>query len=531
MGNSAESNPSNAVVPQFVPNTYYVSGLLGNDNNDGKSTQSPLKTLQVASDLTLPGDTVMLMDGTFGYTNQPALYIKCSGSADAWITYKAQKGAKPKIKMSGHVWESVMIDANYIVFEGIEMEGDVQNLALADAEAIEAEAEAGGNDWYKYSKYNNSGITLGGNKSIGCHHIIVRNCTIHDFPSGGIGSTKADYLTVENNVVYNNSWYTMYATSGISLWHLWNSDKTTAYKNYVRGNICYNNKTLVKWVSLKRHSDGNGIIIDDNKNEQDGAIKGIYTGRTLVENNISYNNGGSGIHAYNCVNVDIINNTAFNNGIVPQVAYPEIFQGSCENGVLMNNIMYARNGGKINGNSSNKNILYDYNIYFNGTPTVKGKNDRIADPMFVNATVDPSKADFHLLESSPAIDFGTSVFTSPAKAPGYDIEGIARPRGKSIDAGAYESAFTSTGINDMRTRNGAMSLYPNPAKNTITIKNSDEESLNAIKLFDYQGKLVLETEVGEKIQTIDISDFNPGIYIVVIGSDVKSQTLKFIKEK
>jgi parallel beta-helix repeat protein len=531
MGSSAPSTPSEEVIPLFKPTIYYLSSTTGNDKNDGKSPQSPLKTPQIASDFTLPGDTVLFMDDTFSFTDQVALYIKRSGSADAWITYKAPKGAKPTIKMSGHVWESVMIDANYIVFEGIEMEGDAQNLKLADAEAAENEAESGGKDWNKYAQFNNGGITLGGNNSTGCHHIVIRNCTIHDFPAGGIGSIKADYLTIENNTVYNNSWYTMYATSGISLWHLWNSDKATSYKNVVRGNLCYNNKTLVKWVSLKRYSDGNGIIIDDNKNEQDGAIKGIYTGRTLVENNICYNNGGSGIHAYNCVNVDIINNTAFNNGIVPQVAYPEIYQGSCDNGVVMNNIMYARKGGKVNANYSNKNVVYNYNIYFNGGAEIKGKYDRIADPMFVNASVDPSIADFHLSENSPAIDFGTSVFTAPAKAPAIDFEGIARPRGKAVDAGAYESAFTATGSNDLKIKNYAVSLYPNPARETITIEQSDSENFTKFRLFDPQGNLLIEKNMDNEKQNIDISSLKSGFYIVQTGSVTECSTIKLIKEK
>jgi parallel beta-helix repeat protein len=419
---------------------YYLSPT-GSDTNNGISQSTPWKTIQKAANLTFPGDTVFLMSGTWNTTSS-ILSIKRSGSAEAWIVYQALKGNSPRVKVSGSVWETVLISANYIVFDGIELEGNVQNLNLADAEAAEAEAEAGGTNWTKYAIYNNGGITLGGNNSSGNHHMVIRNCKIHDFPGGGVQGIKSDYVTVENNLIYNVNWYTMYASSAISLWHTYNSDMETGYKNFVRGNTCYNSKTLVKWVSCKCMSDGNGIIIDDNRMTQDGSIGLPYVGRTLVENNLCFNNGGSGIHAYSSDHVDIINNTAFNNGTV--VGYADIFQSDAEDGMVINNIMYSIDGGKVNSNSNTKNVVFDYNIYFNGYAEVKGVHDRFADPMFVNASVDAAVANFQLQQGSPAIDYGTSVFASPANMPLTDISGQTRPMGNRIDVGAYESSYTAS---------------------------------------------------------------------------------------
>lgn len=419
---------------------YFISPT-GNDANNGSSQTSPWKTIQKAANLSLPGDTVFLMSGTWDTTSS-ILSIKRSGTAGAWIVYKALKDNFPKVKVSGSVWETVLISANYIVFEGIELEGNVQNLNLADAGASEAEAEAGGANWNKYAVYNNGGITLGGNNSPGNHHIVIRNCKIHDFPGGGVQGIKSDYVTVENNLIYNVNWYTMYASSGVSLWHTYNSDMETGYKNFVRGNTVYNSKTLVKWISCKCLSDGNGIIIDDNRMTQDGSIGTAYVGRTLVENNLCFNNGGSGIHAYSSNHVDIINNTVFNNGTM--VGYADIFQSDAEDGMVINNIMYSRNGGKVNSNSNTKNVVFDYNIYFNGNAEIKGPHDKFADPMFVNASVDAAVANFQLQQGSPAIDFGTSELAPPGKVPSTDILGNTRPLGNGIDAGAYESSYTAS---------------------------------------------------------------------------------------
>jgi len=519
MGPGKESSPSNTIVPLFKPNTYYVSAKKGNDKNDGKSMGTPLKTPQVASDLTLPGDTVIFMDDTYTFVDNRILFVKRSGKAENWIVYRGLEGKRPLFKVQGHVWESIIIDANYILLEGIELMGNNANLKLEDAIACEAEAENGGTDWWKYSIYNNSGITMGGNQSTGVHHITIRNCIVHDFPASGIGMAKADYLTVENNVVYNTSWFTMYATSGIGLWHTYNSDNSTDFKNFVRGNISYNNKTLVKWVAIKNYSDGNGIIIDDNKNTQEGALGGPYTGKTLVENNLCYNNGGSGLHAYSCSNVYIINNTAYHNGT--EVAYPEIFQNTCNDGVVLNNIMYARNGGKVNGNSANKNIVYDYNIYFNGIWEKKGLHDKLIDPKFINPTTDPQLANFRLQVLSPAIDFGSSQ-----QFPAFDISGIARPQGKAVDAGAYEYN-TPNSIEELKKSQGSF-LYPNPAGNILKIRNNENFMVEKVEILDAQGKSIL---VVNDLFTneIDISSFNSGLYIVQLHTSAGRKVQQFIK--
>jgi len=428
--------------------SYYVSPG-GNDSNSGITESTPFKSLQKAANLTMPGDTVFMMSGTFLFQGTN-LTIKRSGNADAWITYKALKGHHPKIKESGKVWQTVLIEANYIVFEGVELEGDMQNpnLTLETAQAYSEEVIAllktGVKiDYNKYAEYNTNGIVLGGNNSTGNHDFIIRNCNIHDFPASGIGSARSERITVEDNVIYNVNHYTMWPSSAISLYHLSNLVPDGGYKNIIRRNICYNSKALAKWISTGALSDGNGIIIDDSRNEQDGALnKNPYTGRTLIENNVCFDNGGSGIHAYNSDHVDIINNTTYNNGLV--VDYAEIFQAAASDGVVMNNIMYSKNNGKVNSASDLKNVVYDYNIYFNGYAEVKGEHDKFADPMFINISVDPKLANFGLQQGSLAIDYGTSVFSSPAIAPLTDISGQTRPLGNGIDAGAYESPFSAT---------------------------------------------------------------------------------------
>jgi len=512
-----------------VATNYYVSSLLGKSGNNGMSVTSPKLTIQSVAGLTHPGDTVMVMDGIYKSTSGQVLNLAPahSGSSEKYITYKAYPGHKPKITASGNVWNAIQINASYIILDGLELEGNNANITYAEAFASYQENIAGGTNWTKYANFNTNGISIGGpaTESKLPHHVVIRNCKVHDFPGGGISSIQADYTTIENNLVYNNAWYMMYAGSGISILNPYNSDEVTTYRNIVRNNICHTNKTTIPWVSGQRLSDGNGIIIDVNVTGYSGgptASQVGYKGRTLVENNVSINNGGSGIHSYLADHVDIVNNTAFNNGTV--VGYPDIFTNSCKDVNIINNIMYSRTGGKCNSAPGNATEVYDYNIYFNGTVAKKGAHDLVADPQFVNRNLDLLVGDFHLKKSSPAVDSGSTVLKAE-----NDIEGRNRPVGASIDRGAYEfDPATSTAA--LKLPGSSFHVFPNPATDFVSIVSQTGDQIKRIEIYSLMGKMECSFgEIQSMVAGVNISSLSGGIYVLRIYSDLKNEELKIIK--
>jgi len=434
-------NPAVITPPaSTVGLAYYVSGTSGADVNTGLSVVNPLKSLTIGYNKLNAGDTLYIMNGNYVTTTSPILNITKSGTADSYIVIRAYPGHAPKFFAFGDIWNAVVINGSYIVFEGIDMRGENANLTPEGALAAYNTALSNGVSTAVNARYNTNGISIGGPgaESKRPHHVVIRNCKVHDFPGGGISSIQADYTTIEGNLVYNNAWYMMYAGSGISIYSPFNSDAPdiNKYKNIVRNNICSNNKTTIPWISInpRRLSDGNGIIIDINQYpyNQPTVTNMRYTGRTLVENNVSYNNGGSGIHAFKADHVDIVNNTAYRNGTV--VGYPDIYAGSSTDVKIINNIMYARTGGNCNAAPSpGTSVIYNYNIYFNGEVPTQGPNDKIVNPSFVNATIDPLTANFRLSAGSPAIDAGSQTVFSLK-----DILGVLRPKGGGVDCGAYE---------------------------------------------------------------------------------------------
>ena len=431
--------PGGEVTPPVSgPKTYYV-GPDGSDDNTGIAPAFAVQTFGKAISLLKPGDVLKVMPGTYVSEGKPIIEMKPqnSGEQDKWITIQAEDPRnKPVLKVGGQgAWNAVIVDASWVVIDGLELCGWNQQLDSLQARK-NAEVYAFDHDninWNYTAMFNTNGLSIG-DKSFMTTHVTVKNCVIHDFPGGGLGATTSDYITFEDNVVYNNAWFCMYACSGISVIHPVNSDSNTGHKIIVRGNLVYNNRCMIPWCTTAdfRLSDGNGIIMDINQyGDSGGAYKNeAYNGRTLVANNVSIYNGGSGIHSFKADHVDIVNNTAYWNGRkYPENNYNEIFGHNCKDVNIVNNIMIARDGGYCNNSASGP--VYMNNLYF-GNTKVMGSGDKKGDPKVVKLSRNGAEADMHITSGSPAIGMGLKADYVPAT----DKDG--NPRGSSIDVGAYQ---------------------------------------------------------------------------------------------
>lgn len=385
-----------------------------------------------------PGDEVNILPGTYRLKDQNVCLQfspKHSGTEDKPIVFRAYDGNdKPVIVAGGDKsWNGLKITASYLIFDGIEFKGIGETLDSLDARTgaqyFWDHPEERGTYIGKLSKFNTNGVSVGGDANYVSHHVTIRNCIVHDFPGGGLGASECDYITFENNLVYNNAWYCMYACSGISVVHPVDCDAETGYKIIIRGNRVFNNKTMIPWFhnDTFEYSDGNGIIIDIN----DGSFGSIvYNGRTLVCNNLSVYNGGSGIHAFGADHVDIVNNTSCYNGRkYSQGKYPDIDAHACEDVNIVNNIMCALPAGACN-NAAEHLVTYENNLMFGGR-YYEHAGSKVGDPLFVNPSTDWQTADYHIKAGSPAIGMGISK----SFIPDTDIEGDSRD-GK-LDVGAY----------------------------------------------------------------------------------------------
>jgi hypothetical protein len=417
-----------AALPQIaVAETWYVSGT-GNDRNPGTTRTEPFATLQHAADQTKPGDTVMVLNGTYTVPcpGCDVLDIGTSGAEAAPITFQAYPGQSPVIDFKNG-WTGINIKASYIVIKGFNVGGGRALVTLAYAEANAKNL----NDYLT----NANGIIVGCGGSQTYSHVTIENNVVHDSPGGGIATCYADYITIRHNATYLNAFWSPYANSGISIWEMRDTDNNTEYKNFIIGNLSYRNREYIPFYSVGRITDGNGIIVDDNKNSQSTNV--AYVGRTLVANNISYLNGGSGIHAYSSAHVDIVFNTTYENNQTPTLNEGQIFSNAGTDVNILNNILYASPNDTYYTNWGNaSNVVYDYNLLYSTTPAAgkkglaPGPHDIVANPLLTG----PANFVFTLQADSPAI--GSA---SPTDAPATDFAGNPRPTpGTGYDRGALQ---------------------------------------------------------------------------------------------
>ncbi|MBG1263544.1 choice-of-anchor D domain-containing protein [Nostoc commune] len=426
--------------------TYYVSGT-GNDKNDGLNEGAAFRTLQKAGDLVEAGDTVYVMNGT--YTNIYANILSISdkhGTANAPITFTAYSGHTPVIEAHKNNWNAISITgSSYIVIDGLTAVGS------RDETTLEYALEHKDNVRNPATSGNGIGATsTPNNPSQHSHHITIRNNNVSKFPGGAIGATEADYITIENNIVSGNGWYSPHGVQGIGLLNLWNSDNNvTDYKVIIRGNTSFDNKQLVPWINAGKVTEGHGIMLDTS---YIGDV--AYQGKTLISNNLVYNNGGAGIQIFKGENpVDIVNNTSYKNS--QEISVGEIFLNDAKNVRVSNNIMYANDGDSTSSIVNSSNVSFDNNLAYNGLFKGIGTGNVLnKDPLFVNA----ANHDFRLKAGSPAIDAGSSTFNSVTKIVPLDGDG----NGSVLtDIGAYEAPTIKTPTPEIEVLDGTFDIADN----------------------------------------------------------------------
>ncbi|MBY0375513.1 MAG: DUF1565 domain-containing protein, partial [Bryobacteraceae bacterium] len=218
---------------------YFVSGA-GDDRNAGTSLEAPFRTIQRAANLSNPGDTINVMNGQYvnSCPNCNIVDITRSGAPDAWITYRAYPGHSPLLKLNGWNAFSIRNGASYIEITGFEIQGSRADVTFEFCRAERANS---------IPLCNGNGISVDGRNDgeRKPHHIRIARNRVWQCAGGGINAIQADYITIEDNIVYENAWYARFANSGISVYQAWNSDDETGAKIIIRRNQTFNNRSLV----------------------------------------------------------------------------------------------------------------------------------------------------------------------------------------------------------------------------------------------------------------------------------------------
>lgn len=85
--------------------------------------------------------------------------------------------------------------------------------------------------------------------------------------------------------------------------------------------------------------------------------------------------------------------------------------------------------------------------------------------------------------------------------------------------------FLGLGVENTAENN--FTVYPNPTKSILTIKNNSNIKITKINIIDASGKIVMEEK---EYNSMNVQNLPAGIYHLQILSDGKTIQKKFIKE-
>lgn len=420
-------------TPTGITHSIYASPS-GSDSNPG-TLSLPVRNLSKALSLGRAigaGTEIVLRAGDYlerGVDN--AADWNCS--AIAWCAVHSYPGERARIQDS-HFWYNLAVKGQYWLIEGLEVDGSMYGTTTNNNVSI--------TDWTSLYNWGTSvahcndvggedctvGISVtpraDGNPA---HHVIVRDNDVHENNGAGISFYHSDFGIAEDNLVRLNAFFDRYGGSGITFNGSENlGTPVSGYQQIIERNVLHRNALFVISTDAGDTAihDGNGCIVDR-------MIDNSYTGWTGVLDNISYDNGGSGCHAFRSNNVEFVNNTFWGNGW-GVTGGQQTFCNTGSGVAFYNNIAQST-GGTVRSDTSCSSVSSSHNIWYGGTVGSSGATDKIQDPLLTN----PSATSYTFPDwlpgsTSPAVNYSDSAHYESFDINYKAITGTAR------DGGALE---------------------------------------------------------------------------------------------
>jgi len=98
-----------------------------------------------------------------------------------------------------------------------------------------------------------------------------------------------------------------------------------------------------------------------------------------------------------------------------------------------------------------------------------------------------------------------------------------------FEGNTYTTVFgVNTNLSVNETESNQNLIFPNPASESFNIHSNT--TMKDVSLYDIKGKLVMTKTINATEAQINVSDLNPGVYLITIQSDGKINTERIIKQ-
>jgi len=401
----------------------------GNDANPG-TRDLPWKTIEKASQIAGPGDTVYIRDGIYA----ESVSFGISGTETNPIRIMAYPGENPildggfagysgfLLNVSGAHIQISGIEVRNSKDRGIEVRGDydvlddvyVHHCMKAGIFITQGQHSTVQNSrvWRNslINEYGQSDLWASGLSAAryGVAYATIRHNTVWENWGEGISAFEADHVTIEDNIVHDSS-------SG----NIYISDATNVL---CQRNFVYTDSTSHTFS----YGDHGGIIMGDEKSNPPSS-------NITVLNNISFGNRWNyalfrGRYAATIYNVLIANNT-FVNGIITGGV---LLRSDHQNVSFANNLIQQDGPLPIITITDNPDVNFSNNLWSQApVETASGSGDIIADPQLAKRGTPYAVEWFELTALSPAIDKALSH-------PEVTVDYFSNPRDNRPDMGAVE---------------------------------------------------------------------------------------------
>jgi len=225
-------------------------------------------------------------------------------------------GHSPIIRFDGS-GGIVMLNVQRVEITGLEIVGPNADITLEQAQADRL---------IKSKMFFGRGIVSWSGNNIFIHHNKVHHC-----PHSGIRVDNGDYIAIEDNEVYSNTWWGSSAESAIVIAEATNIDQNDGPKIFLRRNTVYDNRNFIPFYNANGSESEGHSRPDYGTAEQTYIIdgSGVYVTRNQdtyahgwmwLNHNKAYNNGINGLVVHKTDRVQVIGNVIWDNGKVPKTA-------------------------------------------------------------------------------------------------------------------------------------------------------------------------------------------------------------------